>query len=75
MVASVSICLCANYTCFVCVAVQIRAELAEKELILLQKEQELLERDQTLIVLKEEVSGTLPDVYDLCDVLAWPLIS
>ncbi len=36
---------------------QIRSELAEKELILLQKEQELLERDQTLIVLKEEVRG------------------
>jgi len=37
------------------VGLQIRAELADKELILLQKEQELLDKDQTLLVLKEEV--------------------
>ncbi len=34
---------------------EIRAELAEKELVLLSKEQELLERDQTVNVLREEV--------------------
>ena len=36
---------------------EIRAELAEKELVLLGKEQELLERDQTVQVLREEVSA------------------
>ena len=36
---------------------EIRAELAEKELVLLGKQQELLERDQTLAVLREEVRG------------------
>jgi hypothetical protein len=35
---------------------QIRSELAQKEIILLEKEVELLERDQTLVVLKEEVT-------------------
>lgn len=35
---------------------EIRAELAEKELVLLGKEQELLERDQTVQVLREEAS-------------------
>lgn len=34
---------------------EIRSELAQKELILLEKEVELLERDQTLSVLKEEL--------------------
>ena len=34
---------------------EIRAELAEKELVLLGKEQELLEKDQTVAVLREEV--------------------
>ena len=34
---------------------QIRSELAEKELILLQKEAQLLDKEQTLTVLKEEV--------------------
>ena len=34
---------------------EIRAELAEKELVLLGKEQELLERDQSVQVLREEV--------------------
>ena len=33
---------------------EIRAELAEKELVLLGKEQELLERDQSVQVLREE---------------------
>ncbi len=50
-------------------ALQIRSELAEKGLILLQKEQELLERDQTLVVLKEEVSwgpGCRPAGRCLC---------
>ena len=36
---------------------EIRAELAEKELVLLGKEQELLERDQTVQVLREEASA------------------
>ena len=35
---------------------EIRAELAEKELVLLGKEQELLERDQSVQVLREEAS-------------------
>ena len=34
---------------------EIRSELAEKELVLLGKEQELLDRDQTVAVLREEV--------------------
>ncbi|CAL8460522.1 g51 [Coccomyxa elongata] len=34
---------------------EIRAELAEKELVLLSKEQELLEKDQTVAVLREEL--------------------
>ncbi|BDA41590.1 hypothetical protein COCOBI_02-3710 [Coccomyxa sp. Obi] len=34
---------------------EIRAELAEKELVLLSKEQELLEKDQTVNVLREEL--------------------
>lgn len=38
-----------------CWPLQIRFELAEKELALLQKQVELLEKDQTLAVLKEEV--------------------
>lgn len=36
-------------------AVQIRMELAEKELALLSKEKELLEKEQTVQVLKDEV--------------------
>ena len=36
---------------------EIRAELAEKELVLLGKEQELLERDQSVQVLREEASN------------------
>lgn len=35
---------------------KIRAELAEKQLVLLQKEQELSEKEQTLLVLREEVN-------------------
>ena len=44
---------------------EIRAELAEKELVLLGKEQELLERDQTLAVLREEVRGCRPAPHAL----------
>lgn len=36
-------------------AAQMRSELATKEIILLQKEAELLEKEQTVMVLKEEV--------------------
>lgn len=36
-------------------ALQVRAALAEKELMLLQKEAELLDREQTLLVLTEEL--------------------
>lgn len=42
---------------------EIRAELAEKELVLLSKEQELLERDQTVNVLREEVGCSHPLLY------------
>lgn len=34
---------------------EIRAELAEKELVLLEKQQELLEQEQTVLVLREEL--------------------
>lgn len=41
---------------------QMRSELAAKEIILLQKEAELLEKEQTLIVLKEEVRKERGDI-------------
>lgn len=37
---------------------EIRSELAEKELVLLGKEKELLDKDQTVAVLREEVRSS-----------------
>ncbi len=38
---------------------QVRAELAEKGLVLMEKEKELLQQEQTLTVLREEVCPLL----------------
>ena len=53
--AAVAVAAAAAAASAACFLVQIRAELASKELALLQKEQELLDKEQTLLVLKEEV--------------------
>ena len=49
---------------------QVRSELAEKELILLSKEQELLEKDQTLLVMREEVRAGVPRPYAIIHIHA-----
>lgn len=55
---------------------EIRAELAEKELVLLGKEQELLERDQSVQVLREEASlpssALLSCLLSAGSCLRWP---
>ena len=45
---------------------EIRSELAEKELVLLGKEKELLDKDQTVQVLREEVCPFQPISVSSC---------